>query len=142
MPLISITRLRVRSWRFMPGFMLYALRSSKQATSARGNLKAKVHNDRQRTFWTATSWTDEAAMRAFIGSGPHAPAMRKLLHWCDEASVVHWTQESAECPSWEVAYHRMVKDGRPSKVYHPSSAHEAFVIPAPAATAHRDRSLK
>ena len=141
MTLISITRLRVRSWRFMPAFLLYALRSAKEATSAAGNLAAKVFNDRHRTFWTMTSWTDEAAMKKFIVAGAHGVAMKKLLEWCDEASVVHWTQETDELPSWKEAHARMQRDGRRSKVHHPTPAQEAYQIAAPD-TGRHDRRLK
>ena len=53
---------------------------------------------------------------------PHGPAMRKLLEWCDEAALVHWTQEDEELPTWTEAHRRMLREGRPSKVNHPSEA--------------------
>ena len=68
-------------------------------------------------------------MRAFMLAGPHRRAMPKLLEWCDEASVVHWNQESPALPDWREAYRRMVEEGRPSKVNHPSPAHRACEIP-------------
>ena len=46
MPFISITRLRVRSWRFLPSLFVYALRSAQEAAGAEGNLTAKILNDR------------------------------------------------------------------------------------------------
>lgn len=52
MPLVSITRLRVRSWRFLPGFFLYALRSAREAAKAEGNLAARLLRDQHHTFWT------------------------------------------------------------------------------------------
>jgi hypothetical protein len=62
---------------------------------------------------------------------PHGPAMRKLMEWCDEASVVHWTQESPELPAWTEAHRRMQLEGRASKVNHPSPAHTAYQIESP-----------
>jgi hypothetical protein len=76
-------------------------------------------------------WTGETAMKEFMTSGAHGKAMRKLVEWCDEAAVVHWTQESAALPSWAEAYQRLQKDGRRSKVNHPSAGHLAHEFPAP-----------
>ena len=133
MPFVSITRLRLRSWRFLPMFAWYALRSSRQAARAEGNLASKVLRDRRNTFWTSTLWTGEPAMKQFIISGSHGKAMRKLPEWCDEAAVVHWTQDTAELPTWREAYERLKKDGRRSKVNHPSAAHNAYEFPEPPA---------
>src|ERR1700730_8434496 len=89
MPCVSITRLRLRSWRFLPMFAWYTLRSSRQAGRAEGNLASKLLRDRRNTFWTSTLWTGEAAMKGFMISGFHGKAMRMLAEWCDEAAVVH-----------------------------------------------------
>jgi len=70
-------------------------------------------------------------MRAFMVASPHRVAMVNLLDWCDEASLAHWTQESAQLPDWVEAHRRLVAEGRRSKVRHPSPAHEAFQIPPP-----------
>src|SRR4051812_19235423 len=125
MPVISITRLRVRRWWFLPPFFLASFRSAKQAAAADGNLHVALLRDRHLTFWTATSWTSEAAIKAFMHAAPHGPIMRKLLDWCDEASLVHWTQDAADLAPWDEAHRRLEKDGRPSKVNHPSPAHSA-----------------
>jgi hypothetical protein len=76
-------------------------------------------------------WVNEDAMRSFMLSGVHRRVMPRLLAWCDEASVVHWVQESPQLPSWDEAYQRMQRDGRPSKVKQPSAAHRAYKIPSP-----------
>jgi quinol monooxygenase YgiN len=99
MPLASITRLRVRSWRYLLLFFLQALRSARQAAAAEGNLTTRVLRDRRNTFWTGTVWANDAAMKSFMLSGVHRQAMRKLPDWCDEAAVVHWTQEGNELPT-------------------------------------------
>ena len=131
MALISVTRLRVRSFRYLPGFMFYAFFSIRQAKRASGNLGIGVLNDAHRTFWTRTAWQDEAAMRAFMMAVPHRRAMAKLVEWCNEASVVHWTQESPDLPDWHEAHRKMVAEGRRSKVRHPSPAHENYHIASP-----------
>jgi heme-degrading monooxygenase HmoA len=138
MPLVSITRLRVRSLRFLPIFAIEAFRSARQAKNAPGNLAVSLLNDSHLTFWTRTVWNDEAAMRAFMIAGAHRHVMPHLLHWCDEAAVVHWTQASSEPPSWQEAYRRLQQEGRASRVNYPSSAQVAFQIPPP----HTSRELQ
>jgi hypothetical protein len=128
LPLIAITRLRVRSWRFLPAFFFQTLRTALQAKRAPGNLAVSVLRDAQRTFWTRTVWLDEPAMRSYMMSSPHREVMRSLAEWCDEASVAHWQQPSAELPSWATAHERMQRDGRASRVNHPTAAHRAYEI--------------
>lgn len=142
MPVISVTRLRVRRWRFLPPFFLASFRSAKQAAAADGNLHAALLRDRALTFWTATSWTSEDAMKAFMHAAPHGPIMRKLLDWCDEAALVHWTQDDGALPSWPEAHRRLQQDGRLSKVTHPSGAHTARRFPAPTTKASAQSRLK
>src|ERR1700735_4157974 len=129
---VSLTRLRVRFWRYLPAFYGQARRSALQAKSAQGALAVSVLREAHHTFWTRTVWNSEQAMRSYMLSGIHRQAMRRLPEWCDEASVAHWTQESPEPPSWEEAHQRLQESGRPSKVNHPSEAHSnSLSIPAP-----------
>jgi hypothetical protein len=139
---ISITRLRVRSWRFLPMFVWLALRSARQAAKAPGNVATMLLADRHNTFWTATAWTSDAAMKAFMLAGVHRTAMRKLPEWCDEAAVVHWTQDSSELPSWQEACQRLLREGRRSKVNHPSPAHLAHQFPEPQVRPRAERRYK
>jgi hypothetical protein len=142
MPFVSVTRLRVRSWLYLPAFFLDALRSARQAKAAEGNLSVKFLRDARNTFWTLTGWDSEASMRKFMLAKPHGPAMRKLKVWCDEASVARWTQPDTALPSWTEAHRRMQIEGRPSKVDHPSSNHTARHIPAPTTSAKSDVTFK
>jgi hypothetical protein len=142
MPIISVTRLRVRSWIYLPAFLIRSLRIGQQAKKAPGNLGAKVLNDRRRTYWTCTGWESEAAMKAFMLASPHGPAMRKLLDWCDEAALVHWSQPDPELPPWPEAHARLQGEGRPSKVNHPSQDQRQFVIAPPRVSARAEVRLK
>jgi len=109
MPLVSITRLRVRSVRYLPAFVVYSLRVARQAKSASGNLAVSLLGELNFAFWTRTLWTDERAMRSFMVSGAHHSVMPRLLDWCDEAAVTHWTQESLDPPTWLEVHCRVLK---------------------------------
>jgi hypothetical protein len=131
MPLVSVTRLRVRSWKYLPAFFVATLRSALQARRAKGNLAVSILREAHNTFWTRSLWIDEAAMTSFMMSGAHRTMMPHLLEWCDEASVARWTQDIAQKPTWEEVYQRMQREGRTSRVKHPSQAHRRFEFPAP-----------
>ncbi len=134
MAFVSITRLRIRSVWFMPPFLLQTQRAIGQARSASGFIDGSLLRDRDRTFWTMTLWQQQRDMRAYIASGPHLSAMPKLLNWCDEACIVHWTQDGEALPGWPVAAERMRSEGRPSKVHRPSPAHRDLSFETPSAT--------
>ena len=134
MAFISITRLRVRSWRFLPLFLLQSIRAARQAKKAPGNRSVSLLREAHHVFWTRTSWDSEASMKAYILAGVHRQVMRKLLNWCDEAAVAHWTHDSADLPTWQEAHAQVLKVGRLSKVNRPSKAQEEFQIPEPCVT--------
>ena len=134
---ISVTRLRVRSVLYAPQFFFYAVRSAGQVKRATGFLAGELLGDRDRTFWTMTSWDSQANMRRYMTGGPHRKAMPHLLHWCDEASVVHWEQQDTTLPSWIDADRRMREDGRASKVRNPSPQHATLTYAAPRTSGSR-----
>ena len=117
----------------MPGFAFYAIRTNAQARRAEGNHGVSLLNEPGRVFWTLTVWESEAAVKRYMLSGAHGKAMRHLMEWCDEASVVRWDQGSAAMPTWAEAHRRMVAEGRRSKVRFPSAAQLRFEIPPPRA---------
>jgi hypothetical protein len=129
--IVSVTRLRVRSALLLLPFVFRAFQSQRQVARAPGFVGGRLLIDTKRTFWTLTAWESEKAMRDYRGSGAHKNAMPRLVDWCDEASVVHWTSESAEIPSWSEAVDRMRQQGRASQVAHPSAYHEALQFPSP-----------
>jgi hypothetical protein len=131
MSTVSVTRLRVRSWKFLPQFLFHALRSAWQVKKASGVQSATLLRADWRTYWTRTIWTDEAAMKKFMISGNHRLAMPTLVKICDEASVGRWNQNDSTPPSWSEVHRRMQLEGRPSKVNNPTVAQRAFQIPAP-----------
>jgi heme-degrading monooxygenase HmoA len=123
--LASVTRLRVRSVKYLPAFLWETFLSQRQAARAPGFSGGRLLIDSGRTFWTLTVWENERAMKAFRGSSAHAKVMPSLVEWCDEAAYAHWTRPEADVPSWPEAYERLLGDARLSHVAHPSSNHDA-----------------
>ena len=127
----SVTRLRVRSLRYLLPFLWTTFRAQRQVLRAPGFVAGKLLIDAHRTYWTLTVWENERAMKAFRGSGAHAKVMPRLFTWCDEASYAHWIPAQNSVPSWPEAYERMVNEGHLSRVSHPSADHARrhFVMP-------------
>lgn len=134
MVFVSLTRLRIRSLRFLPRFAVYALRSLRQVKRAPGFQQGALLPDRHRTFWTMTVWDTQESMRRYMMTGSHKTAMPHLQHWCDEASVAHWLQPDSTLLPWVEADKRMRESGRSSKVHHPSRQHASLDYAAPRTT--------
>src|SRR5262245_36985866 len=121
----SVTRLRVRSLRYLPAFLWQTRAVQRQIVRAPGFRGGSLLVDRRWTFWTLTVGDSEQAMKAFRGAAAHGTVMPRLPVWCDEAAYTHWPVTEAGVPAWPDAYERLVKEGRLSRVEHPSADHEA-----------------
>lgn len=124
MAFVSVTRLRLRSVRYLPFFLIDSMQSLQQAKQAPGNFRATTRAQWKLVFWTMTVWEDEAAMRSYMRSGAHGKSMPKLQTWCDEGAIVHWEQDSIEFPSWETAEAKMLVNGRFTPLKYPSLSHQ------------------
>lgn len=131
MVFVSLTRLRIRSVRFLPLFLVHILTTLRQVKRAQGFRSGGLLADRKWTFWTLTVWDSQESMRRYMTGGAHKKAMPRLLNWCDEASVAHWTQPEENLPTWSEADRRMRANGRASKVRHPSSRHANLTYDVP-----------
>ncbi len=128
---VSVTRLRLRKFRFLPQFFFHAFLSTRQAKRTPGCLLVQTLAQKGLTFWTITLWKEEDAMRAFRNGGAHRAVMPKLAEWCDEATYIHWLQQSESPPTLREAHARLVAEGVVSKVLHPSPAHATRAFPPP-----------
>jgi hypothetical protein len=127
----SATRLRLRSWRFLPSFVPSALRSARQARVSPGFLGGAILAERQLAFWTLTLWESEGSLRGYTLAGAHREAMPRLVVWCDEAAVARWEKDDAVLPSWAEVDRQMRQDGRASRVRFPSQNHAGLTHPPP-----------
>jgi hypothetical protein len=122
---VSITRLRIRTLRYLPLFALHAFRSGWQAREADGMVDFSTRAEDAYTHWTKTVWRNDAAMKQFRNHGAHQRAMRLLAEICSEAAYVRWEQQFPTVPTWEEAHEALLAQGKLSKLKHPSAAHLA-----------------
>jgi hypothetical protein len=128
MPITSITRLRIRHWRYLPAFALHTLRSRRQIVRSKGFLGGYLGGGPEMAAWTVTVWQDLESMREYRKTGSHLKAMPKLLDWCDEASVATILDSQSTPLSPEEASLLLSAQGRISKVRNPSPAHASGEI--------------
>ena len=131
MSFLVVTRLRLRDQRFRDEFVSSAFSVVDQASASEGNLAAEAFADSNETYWTRTAWSDRNAMTGFMATEPHRSAMGRLSEWCDEATFVDWEQEEPNLPDWQDAFRRLVADGQPAHLDHPSASHASRAFPPP-----------
>src|SRR5450432_323391 len=107
MPIVAVTRLRLRDPSLLDDFFAAAVAVLEQAKAAPGNLGSDALADAANTWWTLTAWQDRGQMRAYVSQEPHRSTMARLDDWCDEATFADWEQASLELPDWQVSYRRL-----------------------------------
>ena len=141
--LVSVTRLRLRSRFFLiPLAFRTEIIARRQLLRSRGFLGGKLLADKNRVFWTMTTWSDESSMRSFERSGIHKNAMPSLRRWCDEAAVTHWISNEKGIPNWMEAHRYLSKDPKMSPLDHPSQSHLSKQFAPPVWTSRKERILK
>jgi len=131
MPVIVVTRLRLRDPALFDEFFGHAVAVAEQAQNSPGNLGADVLAEANNTYWTRTAWQERASMDGFVGAEPHLATMNRIDDWCDEATFVDWEQAGADMPDWQEAYRRLVADGQMSSLTHGTQANQSLDFPAP-----------
>jgi hypothetical protein len=131
MPVVVVTRLRLKDPAVVDEFFASAVAVVDQAQHSEGNLGADVLAEANNTYWTRTVWQGRDLMNAFVGSEPHVRTMGRIDDWCDEATFVEWEQAGAELPGWPVGYRRLVASGQGPTLAHATAAHHTRDFPAP-----------
>jgi hypothetical protein len=131
MPVIVVTRLRLKDPAFFDEFFASAVAVVEQAQNSEGNLGADVLAEANNAYWTRTAWQERGLMHAFVESEPHLQTMNRLDDWCDEATFVDWEQASADLPDWQDGYGRIVANGQAASLTNASDSHYTRDFPAP-----------
>ena len=131
MPVIVVTRLRLKDQALLNEFFTDAVAAIEQAQKSEGNLGADALADANNAWWSVSSWQARQPMQAFVTSQPHLNISKRLDHYCDEATFVDWEQDSPELPDWQTSWRRLIADGKVAELTHPSAANQTRAFPAP-----------
>ena len=116
MPVIVVTRLRLKDPALLDEFFTDAVAAIEQAQKSDGNLGADALADAGNAWWSVSAWTGRDPMQAYVGKRPHQAIQGRLDHYCDEATFVDWDQDSPGLPDWqnELAPPGRRRQGRPA----------------------------
>ena len=131
MPVIVVTRLRLRDPALLDEFFTAAVAAIEQAQQSAGNLGADALADADNAWWSVSAWQGRGPMQAFVDSEPHRGISTRLDHFCDEATFVDWEQPSPDLPDWQTSWRHITADGKVAELTHPSEANQTRAFPAP-----------
>lgn len=128
MPIIAVTRARLKSVRFLLPFMRCSLQCWWKARNAEGNLGSRVRKTRGLRFWTMTMWDNEDSLKAYRDIKLSGQVRSSARQWLEENSIAHWEQEGSRMPSWKDAACLLKEHGHLSEVDHPSESQKSGQI--------------
>src|SRR5215469_3999877 len=124
MPVIVVTRLRLKDPALLNEFFTDAVAAIEQAQKSEGNLGADALADANNAWWSVSSWADRGPTQAFVNSEPHLGISARLDHYCDEATFVDWEQDSPDLPDWQTSWRHLTADGQVAELTDPSAANQ------------------
>jgi quinol monooxygenase YgiN len=131
MPVIVVTRLRLKAPALLDEFFTAAVAAIEQAQKSDGNLGADALADANNVWWSVSAWQERRPMQAFVDSEPHLGISKRLDHFCDEATFVDWDQASPDLPDWQTSWRHLTADGTVAELTHPSNANQTRAFPPP-----------
>ena len=131
MPIIAVTRLRLRDPSLLDEFFTHAAAVLEQAMKSEGNLGADALAEAHDAWWSVTAWQQRAHMQGYVNAEPHLSTEGLLDHLCDEATFVDWEQASPDLPDWHTSWRQLVADGESAPLTNPSVANQSRAFPAP-----------
>ncbi len=105
---VMASRLELRRYRDVPGFLVAALRLRREFRRAPGGVGLALRAEPQRrTFWTLSVWTDAAAIGSYVATPKHREVTERFGSVMAGSGFVTWTDSSADRPSWGTATSRL-----------------------------------
>jgi hypothetical protein len=100
---VMASRLPLKAYRHVPGFLRDTLRVRRQLAEADGLVAYALNAELlRRTFWTFSVWTDQASLDAFAASAPHRTIIQRLRPRMGESRFNVTTRLGSAVPSsWD-----------------------------------------
>ena len=127
--LVSITRLRLRSWFRIFKFYELSTPAIDQAIKDPNCLAGATYTGPGPTFWTATVWNDEASMRNYTQTGAHQATLSWFARICSEGAMTQYKSKKIELPEQHEIAKKLAQAPKFFRVDKPSAAQEAKTIP-------------
>jgi hypothetical protein len=131
MPVIVVTRLRLKDPALLDEFFTDGVAAIEQAQKSEGNLGTDALAEAHNAWWSVSAWQDRQLMRAFVNSQPHLGITARLDHYCDEATFVDWEQDSPDLPDWPTSWRHLTADGKAAELTEASPANQTRDFPPP-----------
>jgi heme-degrading monooxygenase HmoA len=131
MPIIVVTRLRLRDPSLLDEFFTHAAAVLEQAIKSEGNLGTDALAEAHDAWWSVTAWDDRPHMQAYVNTEPHLSTEALLDHLCDEATFADWEQDTPQLPDWQTSWRHLVADGYSAELTNQSEANQTRAFPAP-----------
>jgi heme-degrading monooxygenase HmoA len=112
--LVLASRLRLRRFRDVPGFLRHSMRVNRAVREVDGAIGVSLDaKPLRRTFLTLSTWTDEAAMRRLVTHPVHRDVMARYRDRLVDPTFVTWTVPAGSGPPrWSDALAHL--DGAPT----------------------------
>jgi hypothetical protein len=106
---VMASRLPLRRYRHIPGFLAATLRIRRQLARSPGlvgyALDARLL---RKEFWTVSAWTDRQALGRFDRADPHKGSVEGIRPHMEPSTFVFWSTTAAELPvPWDEATRRV-----------------------------------
>jgi hypothetical protein len=131
MPVIVVTRLRLKDPALLDEFFTDGVAAIEQAQKSEGNLGTDALAEAHNAWWSVSAWQDRQLMQAFVNSQPHLGITARLDHYCDEATFVDWEQDGPGLPDWQTSWRHLTADGKAAELTDASPANQARDFPPP-----------
>ena len=131
MPVIVVTRLRLKDPALLDEFFTDGVAAIEQAQKSEGNLGTDALAEAHNAWWSVSAWQDRQLMRAFVDTQPHLGITARLDHYCDEATFVDWEQDSPDLPDWQTSWRHLTADGKAAELTEASPANQGRDFPPP-----------